>query len=76
MGVTWHPELSDKGARLRNHIFYSLDNCRGCPARLRSLIDKSVNHFQNNYEHCQEDSQCKIVGFVPDYAIIRSPVAV
>ncbi|KAH3806875.1 hypothetical protein DPMN_135203 [Dreissena polymorpha] len=25
MGITWHPELSDKGARLRNHIFYSLD---------------------------------------------------
>ncbi|KAH3711129.1 hypothetical protein DPMN_070629 [Dreissena polymorpha] len=76
MGVTWHPELSDKGARLRNHIFYSLDNCKGCPARLRSLIDNSVNHFQNNHENCQEDSQCKTVGYVPDYAIIRSPVAV
>ena len=39
-GKTWHPELSDKGSRVRNHLYYAIDNCRGDPnvLRLKSMF--------------------------------------
>ena len=45
IGRTWHPELADKGSRIRNHMYYAIDNCGGDPLVLRSIIDK----FQNNH---------------------------
>ena len=75
-GRTWHPELADKGAKFRNHVYFSMEKCNGNAASLRNLLDNSVSHFQNNHIHCHIDSPCKLPGYVADYDIIRSPEAV
>ena len=75
-GRTWHPELADKAAKFRNHVYFSMEKCNGSAATLRNFLDNSVLHFQNNHVQCHIDSPCKLPGYVPDYDIIRSPEAV
>lgn len=75
-GRTWHPELADKGARLRNHIYYAIDNCGGDGNILRQLIDRCLLHFQNNHNDCTIDSPCRQQYYVPEFTVIRDPVAV
>ena len=73
-GRTWHPELADKGARVRNYLYYAIDNCRGDPNVLRYLIDICLSHFQNYHDNCPQDSACTGGNYVPDFTIIRDPV--
>lgn len=75
MGKTWHPELADKGSRIRNHMYYAMDNCAGNPDTLRQLIDNSILHFQNNHDNCADDSACKEAQYVPEFTILSDPVA-
>lgn len=75
-GITWHPELTDKGSKFRNHVYYSMTHCNGNAATLRQLLDNCVLHFQNNHTRCSDNSPCRIPGYIPDFDIIRSPAAV
>ena len=75
-GKTWHPELSDKGSRVRNHLYYAIDNCRGDPNVLRQIIDVCIPHFQNNHVNCPVESSCKDPLYVPEFTPITDPVAV
>ncbi|MEW8546818.1 MAG: hypothetical protein AB2693_25165 [Candidatus Thiodiazotropha sp.] len=75
-GRTWHPQLADKGARLRNHMYYAIDNCGGNPDILRQSIDSCVLHFQDNHNNCAPDSACRQPNYVPDFTILQEPVAV
>ena len=70
------PELSDKTSWVRNHLYYAIDNCSNDPAVLRELIDNCVPHFENNHANCAIDSQCKTPGYVPDFTVLQTPVAV
>lgn len=72
---TWHPELGDKGALVRNHVYYALDHCDGSATKLRSIILNCVKHFQNIHDECDPTSECKTSGYVPSFTIITSPVA-
>lgn len=76
LGVTWHPELADKGARVRNHVYYAMDNCGGDPHVLQKLIDNCIPHFQNDHTNCPLDSECKTPNYLPDYIILRDATAI
>ena len=75
-GKTWHPELSDKGSRVRNHMYYAIDNCRGDANILREIIDGCVPHFQNIHVNCPAESPCRDPLYVPDFTPVTDPVAV
>ena len=75
-GITWHAQLRDKGARLRNHAYWALGNCNNDPSILRQHLDNSVLHFQDIHDGCDTDSECKEQGYVPDFTIVRDHVAV
>lgn len=62
IGRTWHPELADKGSRIRNHMYYITDHCGGDPLVLQSIIDKSIPHREENN--------------VPDFTVIREQISV
>ena len=74
-GKTWHPELTDKTATTRNHLYWSMDNCKGDPALLKSHLDNLVTHFCNNHSQCDSSSTCHEPGYVPNYDVIKDPVA-
>ena len=76
MGVTWHPSLADKGSRLRNHLYYAIDNCNEDEHVLRDTIDLCILHFQDIHDRCTDDSACKEAGYVPDFTVVREPVAI
>ena len=76
IGRTWHPELSDKGSKFRNHVYHSMEHCNGNAATLRNMLDSCILHFQNNHQQCSVESPCRVQGYIPDYDIVRSPDAV
>lgn len=75
-GVTWHPELADKVSRMRNHLYWAMDNCNGDEATLRHHLDCAVEHFQMRHNGCDESSICRQAGYAPDYIVLTDPVAV
>lgn len=76
MGKTWHPQLADKGSRVRNHMYYAIDKCKGSGTELRRLIDSCVPHFQNNHNQCEGESPCKDPEYVPEFTVLSDSVAV
>ena len=60
MDRTWHPQLVDKGAKIRNHMYYAIDNCAGNPDTLREMSDNCVLHLQNIHDQCADDSGSKV----------------
>ena len=76
IGRSWHPELSDKGSKFRNHVYYSIEHCNSNAATLRYMLDSCILHFQNNHQQCSDGSPCKVQGYIPDFEIVRSPEAV
>ena len=43
MGKTWHLLLADKGARLRNHVYYAIDSYKGDGNQLRKLVHSAFS---------------------------------
>ncbi|WAR22794.1 hypothetical protein MAR_036463 [Mya arenaria] len=70
IAITWHPQLSDKAAKVHNHLYFAIDNCRNNPDELRAIIDNCIPHFQNIHESGPAESQCKTPNFVPDYILL------
>jgi hypothetical protein len=75
-GKTWHPELTDKGKLLRNHVYWAMEHCNKDPVKLCQLIDNCVPHFQNDHKLCADESPCRREDYIPPFNIIRDPVAV
>ena len=75
-GKTWHPELADKGALVRNHVYYSIDNCGRDPTVLRQMLFSCVLHFQNIHHNCSGESSCKVDGYIPEFTILKDPVGI
>ncbi|MEW8544680.1 MAG: hypothetical protein AB2693_14230 [Candidatus Thiodiazotropha sp.] len=75
MGITWHPQLADKGARIRNHLYHAIDSCGGNGTELRRIIESCVPHFQNNHEACSEESECKNPAYVPEFTVLTDSAA-
>ena len=73
---SWHPELSDKTASVRDHVYWCIDNCKGKPDTLRELLEICILHFQNDHSKCDASSPCKKVSYIPDFIIVKDPVAV
>ena len=74
-GKTWHPEFSDKGALLRNHVYWAIDNCNNDGSQLKANIEVCINHFQNKHDACNMESECKHPDW-PSFTILKDPVAV
>jgi hypothetical protein len=75
-GITWHPEIGDKAALVKNHMYWSMDNCDKDPSKFRNLIDTCVNHFQNKHDQCHESSSCHENGYVPNFIVMKDSQAV
>ena len=76
IGRTLRPELSDKRAKFRNNVYYSMEHCNGNATTLRQMLDSCILHFQVNHQHCSDESPCEEQGYVPNLDIVRSPDAI
>lgn len=76
-GKLWHPELSDKAASIRTHIYYSMKNCHGDANKLKASIDNTVEHYKGHHEKCSPESRCHKDApfYVPSKTRITDPVA-
>ena len=43
---------------------------------LRELLGNCFLHFKNIHSNCSRESKCKEDGYIPDFTILRDPVAV
>ncbi|KAK3086820.1 hypothetical protein FSP39_023965 [Pinctada imbricata] len=59
MGVTWHPDLTDKAASIKTHAYYAMKNCNGSEKRLREMLDNIVEHYKNVHDNCLPESRCR-----------------
>ena len=75
-GKTWHPQLADKSAVLRNHVYWCMDHCNGDANELRRLIDSCITHFQGDHSSCHISSGCRAEGYRgTETIVITDPVA-
>ena len=58
-GITWHGELSDKGAAIKTHIYYSMKNSNNDAKTLEKNILNFIEHYQNNHDECLPTARCK-----------------
>ena len=75
-GKTWHPELGDKVAKVKNHIYWAMDNCEGDEKKLQQLLDTSIPHFCHQHEQCDAESPCREPGYIPNYDIVTDSIAI
>ncbi|XP_070545909.1 uncharacterized protein [Ptychodera flava] len=89
-GRTWHMDLSDKGASIKTHIYWSMKHAKAyiseqgdneetrLEARhlLRQRLDNIVNHYQNDHIGCHGTSRCQTDDYEPSFRVIESPIAV
>ena len=58
-GKTWHPQLSDKAASIKTHIFWSMKTCEGNSEKLRGNIMNLVEHYKGNHKECHPTARCQ-----------------
>ena len=75
LGKTWHPELRDKGAGVKTHVYWAMKNCNGDAAQLLRSLDSIVDHYMQNPANCHPTSRCKQNNYVPSRDIIMDPIA-
>ncbi|VDI69775.1 Hypothetical predicted protein [Mytilus galloprovincialis] len=59
IGKTWHPELRDKSAGVKTHVYWAMKNCNGNAAQLVLLLDSIVDHYKQDHRNCHQTSRCK-----------------
>ncbi|CAC5391380.1 unnamed protein product [Mytilus coruscus] len=75
-GQTLHPELSDKAASIKTHLYWAMKNCNKDPVKLKLSLLNIVEHYKNNQEHCSELSRCKTdSNYEPTKYLIKDPKA-
>ena len=72
----WHPDLKDKGAIIKTHVYWCIENCQNDPLKLRKLIDVAILHFQNIHTECEPSAKCKQNNYLPSFTVIKSDTAV
>ncbi|XP_019633189.1 PREDICTED: uncharacterized protein LOC109476627 [Branchiostoma belcheri] len=58
-GVSWHPQLADKGAPLKTHFYWCMARCGGDEQVLRDMLLNIVQHYQNRHDNCHPESRCR-----------------
>ena len=72
----WHPQLSDKAASIKTHIYWSMKNCDGDEDKLQKNIMNILDHYKNNHTNCHSTSRCKTDNpYEPSKEIISDPKA-
>lgn len=75
-GLTWHPELADKAASVKTHIYHSIKNCGGNTESLKKGIINLISHYKGDHESCFENSRCRTdENYIPSKDRIVSPSA-
>ena len=75
-GKTWSAQLADKGTLLKTHFYWAMDKCEGDGDRLRDNLGTCITHFQNEHSHCDLDSSCRKVPYIPSFVVITDECAV
>ncbi|XP_070190600.1 uncharacterized protein [Littorina saxatilis] len=70
-GKTWHPELSDKAASIKTHMYWSMKNCEDDPTKLQAMIINIIQHYKGNHHDCHTTSRCKTD---PQYEPSKLPI--
>ncbi|CAH1242323.1 Hypp6578 [Branchiostoma lanceolatum] len=71
-GVSWHPELTDKAASVKTHVYWAMKNCALDAGRLRGYIDNTINHYKGDHTGCHHTSTCQVEG--DDYRPRKVPI--
>ena len=58
-GQTWFEQLSDKEEPIATHFHWSIRNCDGDPALLKSRLSNIPSHYRNEHSACASSSRCK-----------------
>ncbi|XP_078689086.1 uncharacterized protein LOC144920642 [Branchiostoma floridae x Branchiostoma belcheri] len=58
-GVTWHPQLADKGAAVKTHFYWSMAGCGGSEQALQQSLLNIVDHYKNQHDNCNAASRCR-----------------
>ena len=77
--VQRHPccsKLADKGAILKNHFYWSMENAQGSEEKLRTNLESCITHFQNDQSKCDSQSKCWSELYVPSFIIVKSQLAI
>ncbi|XP_063448339.1 plasminogen-like [Mytilus trossulus] len=73
---TWHPELRDKSADVKIHVYWAMKNCYGNAAQLMLLLDSIVDNYKQDYRTRHQTSRRKNNDYVrPSRDIIQDPTA-
>jgi hypothetical protein len=68
MGKKWHPQLSDKAASIKTHVYWyiwCIKNCEANEQKLKAGIDNIIDHYNWNHSRCNKDSACQQVHYEP-----------
>ena len=57
-GRPWHPELRDKSAGVKTHVYWAMKNCNGNADQLVRSLDSIVDHYKQNHQNCHPTSRC------------------
>ena len=58
-GKTWHPQLADKAAGIKTHVYYAMKNCKGSVNNLISSLNNIKEHYRGEHQSCLAISRCK-----------------
>jgi hypothetical protein len=74
---TWHPELSDKAASIKTHIYWAMKECGGDADKLRSDILNLVFHYKGIHDSCHKGARCQVDGkdYEPSKTLLQDPKA-
>ena len=75
-GKTWHPQLADKAAGIKTHVYYAMKNCKGSVQYLLNSLDNIKDHYRGQHQQCPPASRCRaIANYVPSRLLITDDKA-
>lgn len=75
-GISWHPELADKAASIKTHVYHSMKNSNGDTVIMQRNILNIIQHYKNKHENCSPESRCKSdQNYVPSKDLITTQQA-
>lgn len=75
-GISWHPELADKAASVKTHVYHSMKNSHGDASALQKNILNIIRHYKNDHEHCFPEARCKSdENYISSKDLITTPAA-
>ena len=75
-GQAWFEQLSDKEEPTATHFHWSIRNCDGDPALLKSRLSNIPSHYKNEHSACASSFRCKTdPNYEPSRGVITNPKA-